>query len=115
MTKIQVSATFPGITPENAEGFRHLAAQLLETAQNEPGTLCYDWFFDGDGTRCVVLETYRDSDAVLAHLAGAGANLIRLVELGGGVHLDVFGDPTPTLREALAPFSPALYTHVLGK
>lgn len=115
MTQIQASATFPSIAPEHAAEFRGLAAQLLESARSEPGTLQYDWFFTADGTACLVRETYRDSDAVLAHLAAAGAQLGRLVECGGGVHLDVLGEPSSALREALAALSPVVYTYAHGK
>ena len=115
MTQIQASATFPAIAPEHSSEFRRLAAQLLDSARSEPGTLQYDWFFNADGTRCVVRETYQDSDAVLSHLVAAGAHLARLVEFGGGLHLDVFGEPSIALREALAAFSPAIYAHTQGK
>ena len=115
MDMIQASATFPSITADNADEFKHLAAQALEEARGEPGTLQYDWFFSDDGANCVVRETYASSDAVLAHLGNVGPLLGRLVELGGGLELEVFGDPSPTLREALAAFHPPIYSYVQGK
>ena len=64
---------------------------------------------------CVVREAYASSDAFLAHLAGAGPLLARLVELGGGLELDVFGEPSPALRAAVAAFQPRVYRYSQGK
>ena len=60
-------------------------------------------------------ETYASSDALLAHLAGAGALLGRLVELGGGLELDVFGAPSAAVRDALGSFQPRIYSYSQGK
>ena len=88
MEQLQVNATFPSISPDAADEFKQLAAEALATIRGEPGTLQHDWFFSDDGAQCVVRETYASSDAFLAHLAGAGPLLGRLVELGGGLELD---------------------------
>ena len=75
----------------------------------------YDWFFSDDGGRCVVREAYASSDAVLEHLGHVGPMLGRLVELGGGLELEVFGEPSQALSEAIAAFDPAVYSYVQGK
>jgi hypothetical protein len=113
--KLQASAKFPAIEPGNVSEFKQLAAELLEVARGELGTLQYDWFFSDDGTQCVVRETYASSDAVLVHLGNVGPLLGRLVELGGGLELEVFGEPSATLREATASFEPLVYSYVQGK
>ena len=115
MEAIQASAKFPAIAPGNVSEFKQLATELLEVARGEPGTLEYDWFFSDDGTQCVVRETYASSDAVLVHLGNVGPSLGRLVELGGGLGLEVFGEPSATLRDAIASFEPLVYSHVQGK
>ena len=115
MEQLQVSATFPSISPDAADQFTELAAEALATIRGESGTLQHDWFLSDDGARCVVHETYASSDAFLAHLAGAGALLGRLVELGGGLELDVFGDPSAALREAVAAFQPRIYSYSQSK
>ena len=115
MDTIQASATFPTIAPDNVSEFKQLASEALDAARGEPGTLQYDWFFSDDGARCVARETYANSDAVLAHLGNVGPLLGRLVELGGGLELEVFGDPSATLREAIAAFEPTIYSYVQGK
>jgi hypothetical protein len=115
MESLQVSATFPAIAPEHAAEFKQLAAEALELVQSEPGTLQYDWFFSPDGTRCVVRETYANSDAVLEHLGHVGPMLGRMVELGGGLELDIFGAPSKAVSEALAAMNPNMYEYSQGK
>ena len=115
MEQLQVSATFPSISPDAADQFTQLAAEALATIRGEPDTLQHDWFFSDDGARCVVRETYASSDAFLAHLAGAGPLLGRLVELGGGLELEVFGEPSAAVRDAVAAFQPRIYSYRQGK
>ena len=115
MEQLQVSATFPSISPDAADQFKQLAAEALATVRGEPGTLQHDWFFSDNGAQCVVREAYASSDAFLAHLAGAGPLLGRLVELGGGLELEVFGEPSAALRDAVAAFQPKIYRYCQGK
>ena len=115
MEQIQASATFPSIAAHNLSDFKQLAAELLDAVRSEAGTLQYDWFFSDDSSQCVVRETYRSSDALLAHLGNAGPSLGRLVELGGGLKLEVFGEPSATLLNAIAAFEPTIYSYSQGK
>jgi len=115
VNKIQVSAVFPNIAPNNLAEFKHGAAQVLELTVPEPGVVHYDWFFSEDETKCEVREVYADSEAMLAHIATVGDVLGPLVELGGGLEAEVFGSPSAELADALAPFNPTLYTHFQGK
>ncbi len=115
MEQLQVTATFPAIAPENLADFKRLAADILALTASEAGLLQYDWFFSPDETRCLVRETYASSNAVLAHLANVGDRLGTMVELGGGLEVDMFGDPSAELREAAAAFQPAVYAFFQGK
>jgi quinol monooxygenase YgiN len=115
MEQLQISATFPSISPGHTDRFAQLAAEALVTIRSEPDTLQHDWFVSNDGARCVVRETYTSSEAFLAHLTNAGALLGRLIELGGGLELEVFGEPSAPLREAIAGFQPRIYRYSQGK
>ena len=115
MEQIQASATYPTIAADNVSEFKRLAAELLEAVRGEAGTLQFDWFFSDDGSQCVVRETYVGSDAVLAHIGNVGPFLGRLIELGGGLKLEVFGEPSAKLRDAIAAFEPTIYSFVQGK
>ena len=115
MEQIQATATFPTIAASDLEEFKQVAAQALDAARGEAGTVQYDWFFSDDDTQCVVRETYADSDAVLSHLGNVGPLLGRLVYLGGGLELAVFGDPSAALRDAIAAFQPRIFSFDDGK
>jgi quinol monooxygenase YgiN len=115
MDQIQLTATLPNIAPDNLAEFKALAAQALEQTKGEATTLQYDWFFNDDETKCVVRETYADSDAVLAHMAHLGEMIGRLAELGGGLEIEAYGSPSAELLEAAAAFEPAIYTFFQGK
>jgi quinol monooxygenase YgiN len=115
MEQIQVNATFPSISPDAADQFKQLAADALATIRDEPGTLRHDWFFSDDDAQCIVREAYASSDAFLAHLAAAGPLLGQLVELGGGLELEVFGEPSAALLDAVAAFQPRIYSYSQGK
>ena len=115
MQQLQINATFPSISPDAADRFTELAAEALATIRGESGTLQHDWFLSDDGTRCVVREAYTSSDAFLAHLAAAGPLLGRLVELGGGLELELFGEPSAALLDAVSAFRPQIYHYTQGK
>jgi quinol monooxygenase YgiN len=115
MEQIQLTATLPNIPPGNLPEFKELAARALEITKDEETTLQYDWFFSDDETRCVVRETYANSDAILAHMANMGDLIGKLAELGGGLEIEAFGDPSPELLEAAAAFQPTVYRYFQGK
>jgi len=92
VASIQVSARFANVSHANRAEFKQVAAEALEISSREPGVLQYDWFFNEAQTVCVVRETYQDSAALLAHIANLGETFGKLVELGGGCELELFGD-----------------------
>jgi hypothetical protein len=115
MKQLQVTATVPRIPSDNLDEFKRLAGEALEITANDPGALQYDWFFNADESKCVIRETYADSEAVLTHLGMVGDLLGQLIEVGGGIEIEVFGDPSDTLLEATAALQPTIYSYFQGK
>ena len=115
MERIQTTAVFPAIAGTDLAELKQVVGELVERARQEPGTLQYDWFFNADETQCFVRETFADSSAALAHMANASDLLPRLLALGGGVKLELFGNASDELRAALAPFESPIYAYALGK
>jgi hypothetical protein len=115
MEQLQVTATFPNIAGENLAQFKQLAARALEITKGESGNSQYDWYFNHDETSCVVRETYESSAAVLTHMGNVGELLGRLIELGSGLELEVFGSPSAQLMEAAAALQPSVYPYFQGK
>lgn len=115
METIQVTGTLPKIAPGDLAAFKRIAKQAMDIVKSESTTLQYDWFFNADETQCVVRETYANSDAALSHLGNLAELLGPLVQLSGGVELQIFGNPSPQLREALASMQPTVFGFFQGK
>lgn len=83
----------------DVEEFKRLSEQAMEIVRaREPGTLEYSVSFNADETEAIVIERYRDSDALLAH----GQNLAHLMEpviaTAASVQGELLGEPSPALR-----------------
>ena len=109
MDAIQVTARLT-IHQGKLEEFRQLAAQCMRSVrERDSGTLQYDWFFDDTHTECVVRETYKDSGAVLGHIANLGATLGAILGVCD-MALEVYGSPSAELVEAAAGLAPKIYS-----
>jgi quinol monooxygenase YgiN len=114
MSKVHFTARFLAIDKSNLDEFKKLAAECVEAVKQEPGNLEYEWFMSPDESVGVVRETYADSAAVFAHMAGMTELLPRLIELGGGFAAECYGDPSPELIEA-AQLAGSVYPYFLGR
>jgi len=109
MDAIQVTARLT-IHEGKLEEFKKLAAQCMRSVrERDSGTLQYDWFFDDTHTECVVRETYKDSGAVLEHIANLGATLGAILGVCD-MALEVYGSPSAELVEAAAGLAPKIYS-----
>lgn len=101
---IHVSARFGPIPSASLAAFKELGESMMKTVQGEAGTVRYNWFLSADQSVCVVREIYADSSAALTHIGNAGDALMRLVVLGGGLQIEVFGELSEELTEVLKGF-----------
>ena len=89
------------------EGKRDEYLRLSEQARalveaNEPGTLQYDLFLNGDQSECMIVERYRDSEAAMAHAANVGHLFGDVLATVTIMHGELLGEPSPELRAKLA-------------
>jgi quinol monooxygenase YgiN len=105
-----------GVRPENLEQARALAVRACQAAANEPGTLTYDWHYAEEQGSLVVLESYADSSAHLAHMGadGNGELMGSLMGLIDSLEFYVLGEPTAEHAEALAGIPGAHFTSALA-
>ena len=109
MNKIQLTARAV-IHEGKLDEFKALAAECMRTVrEKDSGTVQYDWFFNEAQTECVVLEAYRDSQAVLEHNANIGATLGAILAISDCT-FEVYGTPSPKLLEAAAGLSIKVYS-----
>jgi quinol monooxygenase YgiN len=96
-TELQAIVRFrfhDGTVPE----FKRLSAECMEIVRaKDTGTLQYDTFFNDDETECIVVERFRDADALIQH----GENLAHLMDAiiaTGSVSGELLGELSPELR-----------------
>jgi quinol monooxygenase YgiN len=88
------------------ETFKRLSAECMEIVRaRDTGTLQYDTYFNADETQCIVLERFRDADALIQH----GENLAHLMDAiiaTGSVSGELLGELSPELRSRFADDGP---------
>ena len=96
------------------EDFKRLAAQCMEIVRTEDtGTLQYDIYFSDDQSECIVLERYRDSEALIEHAAHLG-DLNAAILATGSVSGALLGEPSAELKAMLAGGEVRLFTPYLS-
>ncbi len=92
------------------EEFKRLSAQCMEIVRTkDTGTLQYDIYFNDDQSECIVLERYRDSEALIEHAAHIG-DLMDAIVATGSVSGELLGEPSIELRAKVADGPVRLFT-----
>lgn len=84
------------------EEFKRLSAICLEIVRTkDPGTLQYDTFFNEDESECIVLERFRDLDALMKHGENIGEELMQQITATGECFGELLGDVPDEVRANL--------------
>jgi quinol monooxygenase YgiN len=99
------------INAEKFDKFESIVQAMLAATRNEPGTLGYDWCLSADRTRCRLLETYADANAVMAHMTGPAVRELvpKLLEVSSFSSFEVYGDPGPEAAQVPARFKAEIF------
>jgi quinol monooxygenase YgiN len=114
--QIHVRAEFT-IEEEKMEEFKRLVHQMSKTVQdNEPDTINYQFYLNRSETKCIVHETYANSEAVIAHISGVASQTIlpKIFSVSRISRLDVYGNPSEELQKALTSFGSHIYNPFAG-
>ena len=85
--------------------FKALRSQAIETTRaRDPRALGYESYFNHDETRCYAIEQYPDSETTLAHFRNLGQVFAGMMDLARITRTELYGDPSPELARACAPF-----------
>jgi quinol monooxygenase YgiN len=96
------------------EQFKHLSAQAMEIARaKDTGTLQYEVYFSDDESEAIVLERYRDSEALIEHATNLG-EIGQAIPATGLVSSELLGEPSAELRAKLADAPVRLFTPFLS-
>lgn len=113
---IHIRAEFT-IEKDNVEQYKKLIEEMSNMVQiNEPSTLVYEAYFNEDGTKCMVHETYVDSKAVLSHNDSIASKTIlpRIFNISKLDTLDVYGNPDNELKKLLTSFNSQIFNLYSG-
>ena len=92
------------------EEFKRLSAQAMEIVRTkDTGTLQYEIYFNDDQSEGIVLERYKDSEALIEHAAHLG-NLSEAILATGVVSVALLGEPSAELRANMAGSEVRLFT-----
>src|SRR5262249_6636819 len=114
MSELQVTARFT-ILPGKLDNFKTLAKACIDSVrEKDSGTLQYDWFFNKDHTECVVRERYKDSEAVLEHIANLGEMMGALPGIADW-SVEIYGSPSEALLKATEGMGITVYSYFQGQ
>ena len=90
--------------------FKRLSAECMQIVrEKDTGTLQYDTYFNDDESECMVLERFRDSDALIEHSEHL-SHLMEPIMATGSVSGELLGDLSPELRAKMAGSGVRLFT-----
>lgn len=96
---------------DKLEEFKRLSARCMEIVRaKDTGTLQYDTYFNDDQSEAIVIERFRDSQALIEHGANLGDDLTQAILETGSVSGELLGEPSPELKAKLTDDQPQLFT-----
>jgi quinol monooxygenase YgiN len=115
-THIDFKAEFT-IKKEKIEEYKKLIQDMSRAVEtNEPDTITYEFYLNTDETKCIVHETYRNSEAALAHNTGIASQTIlpKILSISSISRFDVYGNPSEELQKQLTNFDAQTYNLFTG-
>src|SRR5918993_5822483 len=97
--------------------YKKLVQEMSKAVEaNEPDTLDYQFYLNRAETKCIVHETYPNSEAVLAHNSGFASQTIlpKIFSVSRISRFEVYGKPSEELQKVLTSFSPQTYNLFAG-
>jgi quinol monooxygenase YgiN len=99
---------------DKLDEFKRLSAKCMEIVRaKDTGTLQYEIYFNHDESECIVLERYRDSEALMEHAAHLG-DMMEAILATGTVSGELLGEPSEELRAGLEDGPVRLFTPFLS-
>ena len=83
---------------------------------NESDTTSYQFYLNRSETKCIVHETYTNSESALAHTTGFASQTIlpKIFNIAKINRLDVYGNPSKELQNVLKNFNSQIYNLYAG-
>ena len=111
---IEISAIMK-IPKGKLEEFKELAVETIRLSkERDTGTFKYDIYISSDETECEVRQEYKNSEAVLEHMANLRETLEKAYIDFPIDHVNIYGDPSPELLEAVKGIDIGVYSFSQG-
>jgi quinol monooxygenase YgiN len=97
--------------------FEKLAKEMSDMVRrSEPGTRDYKWFFYEKRNKCLVIETYDNSNSGLVHVRGEAINKIfpEILKVAKITRFEICGSPSEELVHELADDNVDVYRFITG-
>jgi hypothetical protein len=100
--------------------FKKIGAEMIKQVEaGEPNYLSYEYFINDDESKCYIVGLFKDSEAMMAPIAHFGEimkdpSMGRVGEIGPTTKLELYGNLSDELRQAVAPFGAKIYKHWNG-
>ena len=114
--QIHVRAEF-NIENGKIEEFKKLIQDMSRMVENnEPDTINYQFYLNRSETKCMVHETYTNSEDTLAHITGIASKTIlpKIFNISKLIRLDVYGNPSEQLQKVLTSFNSQIFNRFTG-
>ena len=100
------------VSDRKLAAFEEIAQTMIAGTRKEPDALACDWHFSADRKRCRLIETYVNSEALVAHFKGPVVQQLvpKMVEVSKVDRFEVYGDPGPEGRQMLSPFGADIFS-----
>ena len=99
------------------EEYKKLIKEMSKMVEaNEQDTVNYQFYLNKDETKCIVYETYVNSEAALAHNDGIASRTIlpKIFSLAKVSRFEVYGDPSKELEKLLGSFGAETFSQFSG-
>lgn len=99
------------------EEYKKLVQDMSRVVEdNDPGTINYQFYLNRSETKCIVNETYANSEAVLAHITGIASQTIlpKIFSVSRISRFNIYGNPSEELQKVLTSFVPQIYNLFAG-
>jgi quinol monooxygenase YgiN len=99
------------------EEYKKLVRDMSRVVEaNEPDTINYQFYLNRSETKCIVHETYANSEAAIAHDNGVASETIlpKIFSVSRISRFDVYGNPSEELQKLLTSFGPQTYNLFAG-
>ena len=115
--RIHIGAQFI-VKEGKIDEFKKLIKDMSRMVEaNEPDTIDYEFYLNSDDeTKCIVHETYADSEAALAHASSIASQTIlpKIFNVASVSRFDVYGSPSKELQKMLTSINPQTYNLFTG-